>query len=164
MGNLLTGQKFVELQYFEHEPHPETTFAGVTVIPSVGGQVGRLLDSVADTVDKLNELPLDEMTVSALNALDQITATLGEMETILQDDSTHNIAQTLDETLRQFQLLAEDFSEGSQTHEDIQRAMSSLEQTLLELEPVLRNLRQRPNSLIFGGPGEEDREPEGARE
>ena len=164
MGNLLTGRKFVELQYFEHEPHPEETFAGITVIPSVGGQVGRLMDSVASTVESLNELPLDDMTTSAMNALDQITATLAEMETLLTDESTQSIVQSLDDTLLRFQELAEDFSEGSRTHEDIQRAMRSLEQTLLELEPVLRNLRQRPNSLIFGGPEDEDPEPQGARE
>ena len=49
-------------------------------------------------------------------------------------------------------------------HEDVQRAVRSLEQTLFELEPALRNVRQRPNSLIFGGPSDEDAEPQGARE
>ena len=164
MGNLLTGQKFIELQYFESELDAEDTFAGVTVIPSVGGQVGRLMDSVADTVDKLNELPLENLTVSGVEALDQMTATLSELETILTEEAMQELIQSLDATLEQFQMLAEDFSEGSQMHEDMQRAVRSLEQTLFELEPALRNLRQRPNSLIFGGPAEEDREPEGARE
>lgn len=164
MGNLLTGQKFVELQYYDGEPYPEETFAGVTVIPSVGGQVGRLMDSVADTVDKLNELPLENMTASAVDALDQMTATLSELETVLTDEAMQKLIQSIDETLEQFQLLAEDFSEGSQMHEDMQRAIRSLEETLFELEPALRNLRQRPNSLIFGGPGDEDPEPRGERE
>ncbi len=164
MGNLLTGQKFIELQYFESEPHPDETFAGVTVIPSVGGQVGRLMDSVADTVANLNELPLEEMTDSAVDALDQMTTTLAELETVLTDEAMQKLIQSIDETLEQFQLLAEDFSEGSQMHEDMQRAIRSLEQTLFELEPALRNLRQRPNSLIFGGPGDEDPEPQGARQ
>ncbi len=164
MGNLLTGQKFVELQYFESAPHPESTFSGVRVIPSVGGEVGRLMDSVADTVRKLNALPLEDLSFSGVEALDQMTATLAELETVLTNEAMQQLIQSLDDTLEQFKLLAEDFSEGSQMHEDMQRAVRSLEQTLFELEPALRNLRQRPNSLIFGGPSEEDREPEGARE
>ena len=80
------------------------------------------------------------------------------------DEAMQKLIQSIDETLEQFQLLAEDFSEGSQMHEDMQRAIRSLEQTLFELEPALRNLRQRPNSLIFGGPSDEDPEPQGARQ
>ncbi len=164
MGNLLTGQKFIELQYYDGESNPEESFAGVTVIPSVGGEVGRLMDSVADTVAKLNDLPLEDMTENAAEALDQLTITLSELENILTADAMQELIESIDDTLLQFQLLAEDFSEGSQMHEDMQRAIRSLEQTLFELEPALRNLRQRPNSLIFGGPSEEDAEPQGARE
>ena len=163
-GNLFTGQKFVELQYFKREPHPEQTFAGITVIPSVGGQVGRLIDSVASTMDKLNQLPLDDMVRSARNALDQTAATLAELGTILEDDASHEVMDSLNTTLMRFQQLAEDFSAGSDTHMDVQQGLQSLEQTLLELEPVLRNLRRKPNSLVFGGTGGEDEEPKGARE
>ena len=160
-GNLLTGRKFVELQYFEHDPLPEETFAGITVIPSVAGQVGRLIDSVAQTVNTLNTLPLDDMVISARNALDQTATTLAELETILDDEASHAVATSLNTTLLRFQQLAEDFSRGSEPYMDIEQGLESLEQTLQELEPVLRNLRRKPNSLIFGGNGEPDQEPRG---
>ena len=163
-GNLLTGQKFVELQHFEHEAHPEETFAGITVIPSVAGQIGRLMDGVAQTLDIINNLPLNDLFSTARNALDQMDETLAELDTILEDQESHEVSENLNATLLQLQKLAQDFSTGSQTHEDIQRGLQSLEQTLLELEPVLRNLRRKPNSLIFGGPDSEDPEPKGARE
>lgn len=163
-GNLLTGQKFVELQHFEHEAHPEETFAGITVIPSVAGQIGRLMDGVAQTLDIINNLPLNDLFSSARSALDQMDETLAELDTILEDQESHEVTENLNATLLQLQKLAQDFSTGSQTHEDIQRGLQSLEQTLLELEPVLRNLRRKPNSLIFGGPDEDDPEPKGARE
>ena len=50
------------------------------------------------------------------------------------------------------------------TNRDLQQSLQSLEQTMLELEPVLRNLRRKPNSLIFGGGETEDLEPRGNRE
>lgn len=164
MGNLLTGQKFIELQYFDGDSQPGVSFAGTTVIPSVGGQVGRLMDSLAETVANLNELPLESLAESGVDALDQMRTTLKELETVLNDEAIQKLIESLDETLEQFQLLAEDYSEGSQMHEDMQRAIRSLEQTLFEMEPALRNLRQRPNSLIFGGPSDEDEEPQGERE
>ena len=74
-------------------------------------------------------------------------------------DGNHALA-----AIDQFQQLARDYSEGSDTNTEIQRALQSLEQTLFELEPVLRNLRQKPNSLIFGAPDKADDEPQGARE
>lgn len=163
-GNLLTGQKLVELQYIEHETHPEQSFAGITVIPSVAGQVGRLIDSIASTLDKINRLPLNDVVASARNALDQTAKTLAELDTILEDEASHQVMENLDHALLQFQQLAEDYSEGSQTHDDIQRSLRSLDQMLQELGPVLKNLRQKPNSLIFGGPSDEDPEPKGVRE
>ncbi len=163
-GSLLTGQKFIELKYFEHDPHPAQTFAGIAVIPSVAGQVGQLINGIASTIDKINKLPLNEFVASARNALDHAGEALGELDTILEDEASHRVTETLNNTLLQFQLLAKDFSEGSKTNEDVQQALRALEQTLGELEPVLRNLRRKPNSLIFGGPDEQDPEPQGARQ
>jgi len=163
-GSFITGRKFIELQYFQQDWQPAQSFAGITVIPSEAAQFSRLINSIAGTVAKINDLPLNEFVASARNALDQTGATLGELDTILEDEATHEIMSTLNDTLLQFQLLAEDFSVGSNTHEDMQQVLESLEQTLRELEPVLRNLRRKPNSLIFGGPDEDDPEPQGARQ
>ena len=163
-GSLLTGQKLIELQYIEQDLRPEQTFAGIRVIPSVAGQVGRLINSIASTIEKIDRLPLNEFVASARDALDQAGAALGELDSILENEASHDVMETLNNTLLQFQRLAEDFSAGSKTHEDVQQALQSLEQTLGELEPVLRNLRRKPNSLIFGGPDEKDPEPQGARQ
>jgi paraquat-inducible protein B len=163
-GNLMTGQKLVELQYFEHEPHPEETFAGVTVIPSVSGQVGRLIDSAASAIDKINKLPMSDVTTSAGKALEQAATTLAQLDTVLEDVDIREVMERLNDTFLRFQELAEDFSAGSETHENLQKSLRSLEQSLNELEPLLRNLRRKPNSLIFSGPDTEDPEPKGARE
>jgi paraquat-inducible protein B len=71
---------------------------------------------------------------------------------------------TLNAALMSFQQLAVDFSEGSATNIELQKSLQSLAQTLNELEPVLRNIRRKPNSLIFGGSEDRDLEPKGERE
>ena len=60
--------------------------------------------------------------------------------------------------------MAMDFSEGSATNVELQKSLQSLARTLTELEQVLRNLRRKPNSLIFGGSEDRDLEPKGERQ
>jgi len=171
MGNLLTGQKYIELQYRGDGFGDVQTFAGYTVIPSIDGQLDQLLANASNAMVTINELPLDQVFDSAKIALDEIAATLAEfrksaseLDEILADPASHELMGTLNETLISFQQLAEDFSDGSATNAELQKSLQSLAQTLNELEPVLRNIRRKPNSLIFGGSEDRDLEPKGERE
>jgi paraquat-inducible protein B len=174
-GSLLTGQKYIELQYHRDSGSEADgdvgLFAGYKVIPSIDGQLGQLLDNASRTLEVINKLPLDEVLDSAQSALDEIAATLAEfrksatsLDEILTDPASHELIGTLNETLIGFQQLAGDFSEGSATHAELQDSLRSLAEMLQELKPVLKNLRRQPNSLIFGGSDDEDLEPTGAQE
>ena len=171
MGNLLTGQKYVELQYHGDGFGQVQTFAGYTVIPSIDSQLDQLLTNASNAMMTINELPLDQLVGSAHVALDEIAATLAEfrksaaeLDDILADPASHELMGTLNATLMSFQRLAMDFSEGSATNVELQQSLQSLARTLTELEPALRNLRRKPNSLIFGGSEGRDLEPKGERE
>ncbi len=170
-GNLLTGQKFIELQYRGDNFSETQTFAGYTVIPSIDGEIDQLIANASSAMETINNLPLDQVVDSANVALDEIAATLAEfrksaaeLDEILADPAAHEMMATLNATLLSFQQLAMDFSEGSATNVELQKSLQSLAQALNELEPVLRNLRRRPNSLIFGGDDGRDLEPQGERE
>ncbi len=174
-GSLLTGRKYIELQYDRDlggdAGGDVEVFAGYKVIPTIDGQLGQLLDNASRTLEVINKLPLDEVLDSAQTALDEIAATLAEfrksateLDEILTDPASHELIGSLNKTLISFQQLALDFSEGSATHAELQNSLRSLGQTLQELEPVLKILRRQPNSLIFGGGDDEDLEPKGARE
>jgi paraquat-inducible protein B len=171
VGNLLTGQKYIELQYLGSGFGESQTFAGYTVIPSIDGELDQLLANASSAMETINNLPLDQVVGSAHVALDEIAATLAEfrksassLDEILADPASHELMGTLNATLTSFQQLAADFSEGSATNIELQKSLQSLAQTLNELEPVLRNIRRKPNSLIFGGSEEKDLEPKGERQ
>ncbi len=171
IGNLLTGQKYIELQYQGDGFGEIQTFAGYTVIPSIDGQLDQLLANASGAMMTINKLPLDQLVDSAHVALDEIAATLAEfrksaseLDEILADPASHELMGTLNAALLSFQRLAMDFSEGSATNIELQHSLQSLARTLNELEPVLRNLRRKPNSLIFGGSEDRDLEPQGERE
>ena len=171
IGNLLTGRKYIELQFQGDGFGEIQTFAGYTVIPSIDGQLDQLLANASGAMMTINELPLDQLVDSAHVALDEIAATLAEfrksaaeLDKILADPASHELMGTLNAALLSFQRLAVDFSEGSATNIELQQSLQSLARTLNELEPVLRNLRRKPNSLIFGGSEDRDLEPQGERE
>ena len=163
-GNLISGRKYIELRYEPGQSGAVQTFADYAVIPSIDGQLSELLANASSALAAINALPLDKFVESARNALDEFRKSAAELDQILADPASHELMGTLNRTLMSFQQLVVDFSEGSATNSDLQQSLQSLERTLNELEPVLRNLRRRPNSLIFGGSEDEDLEPTGARE
>lgn len=160
-GSFVTGRKYVELSYLPEFDSGEGDFAGHSVIPASPSQFGRLLANAAGALDSLNQLQLGDVVDSAKSALDSFADTAAELETILADPEFREIAQTMNEAFSSFRQLASDYSAGSATYEDLQNSLQSLDESLNELEPVLRNLRRRPNSLVFGGTDGEDIEPEG---
>ena len=163
-GNLLTGQKFIELVYVEREATALASFADYAVMPSVSGRVGRLMDSVAKTAASLAELPLDDMVVSVKKALDQAATTLAQVDAILDDEESRAMFANINTTLAQFRKLARDYAEGSETNAEMQKSLEALQRTLDELQPVLKQVRDKPNSLVFGAGDEPDVEPKGAKE
>lgn len=163
-GSLLTGQKYIELQFLQREAARVETFAGLPVIPSVSGQVGRLLASISRASNALSELPLDSVVTSANKALEQTASTLLGVETLLEDDAARQVVQKLNLALESLQKLAVDYSEGSSANRELQRSLRALERTFVELEPVIRKLRRKPNSLVFGEDVTPDPEPKGSDE
>lgn len=163
-GNLLTGRKFIELVYVESEATELSSFESYAVIPSASGRVGQLMDSAAKTMESLSKLPLDDMVVSVKFALDQMGTTLTQIDEILEDEESRAMFANINTTLAQFRKLARDYAEGSETNEEVQKSLESLQRTLDEMQPVLRQLRDKPNSLVFGDSDEPDLEPQGANE
>ena len=170
-GSILTGQKYVELQYHDVPSGGLQTFASHKVIPSIDDRLGQLLNSAAGVLDTINRLPLDTLADTADVALRQMTATLAEiqksaagLENMLANPASEQLVGSLNAALVGFQQLAISFSDGSATNRELQESLRALERSLRELEPALRNSRRKPNSLIFGIDEQEDVEPQGGKE
>ena len=119
-------------------------------------------------MDKLYKLPLEPMMVSADGTLKQLTKTLADfstasnqLEILLKQSADSELVNSVQSTLDNFAKLAKDFSSGSKTNEELQGTLHFMRTNLQELEPLLRQLNQKPNSLIFSNQKNEDIEPEG---
>lgn len=165
-GNLLTGSKYIELQYDEGVISELHSFSGHLVIPTLEGQFEQIIGKVGKVMDKLYNLPLEPVLNTANDSLKQVTTTLkefqstaGQLEILLKQSSDENLVASIKNTLENLSILSANFSEGSLTHEELQDTFSYMKEVLAELEPLLSQLNQKPNSLIFSSPKTKDIEP-----
>jgi len=139
-GNLLTGSKFVEFKFGDKPRTTHPNINGQIVIPTIESQVDQILQQITDALDKLNNLPVENVLVGA-------------------DKTLKNV----NESLEGFKKLTNSFSEGSQTHSELQDLLKKMKNTLNELDPLIIQLNQKPNSLLFGTQQHEELEPKGAK-
>jgi len=167
-GSLLTGSKYIEIQYVSNTMVPEQIFSGYQVIPTAASELDNLLeklDSILGTIDNLSLGTLIDNAGGAMSemkvAMENFSKVFVQVESILKRPESEHLIGSLNQTLKSFDQLAKDFSEGSKTHQDIQNMISSMEKMVKELTPVLSQINHQPNSLIFGGKRDDEVEPKG---
>ncbi len=170
IGNILTGSKYIELQYEKGVESSLQKFSGHLVIPTLEGQFGQIIEKLSKVMDKFNALPIAPLLNNANDSVKQFSQTLKEFQTtskqlniLLKQSKDENLVQSIRSTLDEFKKLASGFSAGSKTHEEIQATIYSLKQTLQQLAPLLLQLNQKPNSLIFSDGKGGDFEPTGKK-
>lgn len=132
-GNLLTGSLYVALDIYPDEAPAElASFAGRPTIPTISGGLEAIEQRVTKLLDKLNALPLDDVTRSAnatLRAADdtlvELTSTVTELRLLLAS--------------RDFQALPR----------SVETSLAELDRTLRSVNALTQSLEEQPNSLIF---------------
>lgn len=135
-------------------------------IGSVAGHADELLMEAKQTLSKLRDLPLNSMVHNADKLLIQtntmitkLDSSIVSLETILTKTANENIPQTLNNTMKDIQTLAQDFSKSSANYDELNQALRSINDVLLDLKPLMIHLKNQPNSLIFGSKTSDDLEP-----
>ncbi len=171
VGNLLTGKLFVDLQHYPDQPIDKVeTRYGYTIIPSTLDDFKNITLKASDFLDKLNQLPLDQLAEDVLVLIDDFKAAAKTVESagdgvdeLLSEVQKQEVMHQLNAALASIAALAESYSQGSAPHGEISDAFMNLNERLQELEPILLQLDQKPNSLIFSGDEQSNRQPQAAK-
>lgn len=171
-GNLLIGSQLVELNYYEDQPLSELEqFNGMVVIPVAPDDFTQLGSDISDLVNTLKSLPLiniannmDKLLRQGTNSLTQLENTAQSLGKLLGQIRKQHLPEQLNHTLSEINMLVKTYSNGSQTHEELQQTLASLNALLIELEPVITRLNSQPNSLVFGGQRPPQLEPQKAKQ
>ncbi|WJG08063.1 intermembrane transport protein PqiB [Aliiglaciecola sp. LCG003] len=157
IGNIITGGLYVDLQHYEDlDQHTPQTFLGYNVIPTTSGEFAQITQKVSDVLDNINTIPFAELSTRAstllatLNQTGQsIEQTAGSLNQVLRDVTDQSTSDHLNDTLISLDGLLKDYSQGSDSNDELISTMQKFQLTLDQLAPLLQQLNQTPNSLIF---------------
>jgi paraquat-inducible protein B len=156
-GNLLTGALFVDLQHYPDAPLLVTQrLQGYEVVPTMTGEFSEITAKVTAILDSINDMKLNVISENANNMLLQITqaaqslqSTANTADSLITTVREDKVTATLVETLQNLSILTKDYSADSETYDELNKTMQILQSTLQEFQPLILQLNNKPNSLIF---------------
>lgn len=172
-GNLVTGALYVDLDFYPKvEPISGLReFAGHQVIPTMSGGLAQIQQRLMDTLDKINNLPLNPMLEQATGTLAESQRTMRHLQTTLDNlnkitasQSMQQLPDDMQKTLRELNRSMQGFQPGSAAYNKMVADMQRLDQVLRELQPVLKTLNEKSNALVFEAKNKKDPEPKRAKE
>ncbi|GAB3517080.1 intermembrane transport protein PqiB [Photobacterium alginatilyticum] len=168
-GNLLTGALLVDTELYPEEPLPELPRYGkYDVFPTKAGGFAQIQKQISAILSKINNLPVEDTLASLNNSLNASQKTLlatekmaNELAVILANQDTQAIPSEVRNSLQQIQNTLDGFGPDAEPYRNLEQALSRFEQVMTELQPVLRQINDKPNSLIFSGEKAKDPIPVG---
>ncbi|WP_100655618.1 intermembrane transport protein PqiB [Alteromonas flava] len=168
MGNVLTGALYVDLQHVENAAPVETVkLLGYDVIPSASDEFTQITQKVDALLNKMNALPLETLTSDIRRVIDDMSATAASVaqtsdnfNTRIEELDVAAINRSIDQISQQLQALMADYSDGSRSYSNINQSLRTLQQTLKDMQPVLHQLNEKPNGLVFGDNLSTDPQPQ----
>jgi paraquat-inducible protein B len=170
-GSLLGGAQVVDVEYYDDAPPAKTgEYATYTTIPTITSGFKQIEIKVSTLLDKLHNLPVEDMMGSVSQSVLELNQTLAALRTLLEADSSRNITIEMEKTLVALRELLEKESTQEVT-EELNKTLAAaryqlegestgsyqLVTTLKEVETAARSLREflhllevKPEALIRG--------------
>ncbi|MDT0628712.1 intermembrane transport protein PqiB [Alteromonas sp. W364] len=156
-ANLLTGSLKVTLQPGGEQITEVTRFGEYSVIPAASGGFASLSKKLDNIMGELEQLPLNE-TIANLNELiDSTDETM--VTTRLSLKRSNQTLDALEQTMQELQSTLSGLQPDSQVYRSVEQVMLKVEATLDELKPLVKEVTNQPNSLVFGQAAKPDEEP-----
>ena len=155
--NFILGQQSIDLAYDENFANSELqTFTDLVVIPTGEDTLQKFADGIERLITKINELPIEDLMADVTRLLNEGSATLASVQSLSESgkeffNNSRNaeLVEQTTETMRSFEKLAEGFSSESQTNQELQKLMQSLSGLVEEFRPLVNDIKNTPNSLVF---------------
>ncbi|MDA0813384.1 MAG: MlaD family protein, partial [Verrucomicrobia bacterium] len=178
-GSLLTGQLFVDLDFYEAfdegEPAVMAQQGEHPVIPTRSAGLARIEDKVMQVLDQIEKLQLGPVVDNANAALASITTAVedargtiahitkasAELEAVLSDESTRKLPDEIKQTLSATRETLEGLNRDSVVYEEITVAVAELQKAARTVATLADSIERQPNSLIFGNALDEPQPPKG---
>jgi paraquat-inducible protein B len=157
-GSLITGALYIDTDFYpDAEKYVPDEFLGLEVFPTMRGGFAQVQKQVNDFLDKLNKLPMEDTLNSLNETLKTSERTLASAERVansidklLSQNDTQQIPADIRQSLQQLQKTLDGYGPNSTMYSEIESTLKELESVMTEFKPVLKQLNEKPNSLVFG--------------
>lgn len=159
-ANLITGSLKVSLQPGGEPMSSVEKFGQFPLIPAAQGGFASLTQKLENILGELEKLPLNA-TVANLNTLiDSADETVKTSGSVIERAS--NTLVTLEQSLEQLQLTLKGLQPESEVYRSVEKMIKKIEITLDEIKPIVKEVSNQPNSLVFGQAVGTDKQPSSA--
>lgn len=153
-GNLLTGQLLVDLGFYPDEPKAVLAHENdLPVIPSMGGSIEQIQESIARITRSLEKVPFDKIGKDLDLLLKESTATVrdvGAFARRLDGETAPALQESLAALQRTLLEVQGTMGQDSPLNYNLGRSLEELSLTLRSLRELTTAIENRPQSLLFG--------------
>ncbi|PSU22768.1 intermembrane transport protein PqiB [Photobacterium phosphoreum] len=170
-GNLLTGALYIGTDVYKGEkPIHTLEYDGYDIFPTKTGDLAEVQKQLTNLLDKFNKLPVED-TLNSMTAtlkasektMATMQTTINDLDRLLKQKDTQALPGDVRASLKQIQTTLNGFGPDAAPYQNLEGALTRFEAVMTELQPVLRQLNEKPNSLVFGDEKTKDPVPVGGR-
>lgn len=156
LGSLLTGSQYIELEYITKKSRRSqnqlASFDKYQVIPTASNQFEALFSQISTLLAKVNKLPVEGLINETQQTLIAVRHSADNLEKFLGEEQAQAALTTFTQAVKNIDSLVVSLSQGSPTRQLFDKDLQALRKVLEELNPLLIQLNEKPNSLIFSDP------------
>jgi paraquat-inducible protein B len=157
-GNLLTGQKYVDLDMHSDAPAEKIWWKEQpAVFPTVSNGLDEIQDSVAGIARRLNKVPFDQISYRLLSTMASLEQTLKSTDQLMRhvDGSVApQVEATLAEAQAAMKNAKELLAQDAPLQSDFGATLVQLSRAAKAVTALVDYLERHPESLLRGKPGE----------
>jgi len=180
-SSLLTGQIYVDLDYYPNLPPGELAKVGdYAVLPTAESGLARLEDQVSAVLAKLTRLPIEPLLAEATGTLKELrgtleggdevlaetkktmqeaTATVESLKILIAGQEAQALPADIRATLAQLNETLKPYAGDGAITGDLRRTLDELRSAVRSFERTSDTIGEKPNSLLFGKPKNSSRIP-----
>jgi len=157
-GNLLTGQKYVDLDVHSDAPAAKVRWSEQpSVFPTTPNGLDEIQDSVAGIARKLNKVPFDRISYRLLATMTSLEETLKSTDQLMKHVDT-GIAPQVEATLAEARAAMKNakdvLAQDSPMQNDLTSALLQLSRAAKSIAALADYIERHPESLLRGKPGD----------
>ena len=153
-GNLLTGQLYVNLEFFPDAPPAQIDWTNIPpALPTMAGGLQALERSVASILAKVDKMPIEEIGTDLRQNLASLNRTLNSADKLvkrLDAEVTPEAKSTLEEARKTLKVVERTMASDAPLQQDLRTSLRELSRTAQSLRELTELLGRQPESLIRG--------------